>query len=147
MMTPSDVLLIAQAVASGAMCGIIWFVQVVHYPLFARSSGDERAFALENQQLTGRVVIPFMLVEGLAAAVCAWNPPVGVPRRVVLIGFAAVLVLWLSTGFVQMPLHARLARDGHAAEVVAALVRSNWLRTVLWTLRAILAAWMLRAAA
>jgi hypothetical protein len=26
--------------------------------------------------------------------------------------------------------------------VVATLVRSNWLRTLLWTARAILAAWM-----
>jgi hypothetical protein len=31
--------------------------------------------------------------------------------------------------------------------VVAALVRSNWLRTLTWTLRAALAAWMLRVAA
>jgi len=29
--------------------------------------------------------------------------------------------------------------------VVAALVRSNWPRTVLWTARALLAVWMLRA--
>lgn len=147
MMTPSDLLLLVQAVASGAMCGIIWFVQVVHYPLFVRAGGDERAFALENQRLTGCVVIPFMLAEGLAAAVFAWNPPAGVPRSVATLGLAAVLALWLSTGFLQMTLHARLAREGHAPDVVAALVRSNWLRTVFWTLRAILAAWMLRAAA
>jgi hypothetical protein len=34
------VVLAAQAVASGAMCGLIWFVQVVHYPLFARVAGE-----------------------------------------------------------------------------------------------------------
>jgi len=147
MTTPTDLLLIVQAVASGAMCGVIWFVQVVHYPLFARSGGDERAFALENQRLTGRVVIPFMLAEGLAAACLAWNPPAGVPRGVAMLGLAAVVALWLSTALVQMPLHARLAREGHAAAVVTRLVRSNWLRTLLWTLRAVLAAWMLRAAA
>jgi hypothetical protein len=45
-----------------------------------------------------------------------------------------------------MPLHGRLAHDGHAQETVAALVRSNWPRTVLWTARAALAAWMLAAA-
>jgi len=147
MMSPTDVLLVVQAVASGAMCGIIWFVQVVHYPLFARSGGDERGFAEENQRRTGRVVIPFMLAEGAAAAVLAWMPPAGVPRTAAVIGVTAVAMLWLSTGMIQVPLHARLAREGHSPEIVAALVRSNWVRTLLWTTRAVLAAWMLRAAA
>ena len=146
MMATTAVLLV-QAVASGAMCGIIWFVQVVHYPLFARVGGDERAFAVENQRRTGRVVIPFMLLEGLAAAGIAWAPPPGIPPLLALGGVAIVALLWLSTALVQMPLHARLARDGHQAEAVANLVRSNWPRTLLWTLRAFLAAWMLRMAA
>ena len=59
-------------------------------------------------------------------------------------------------------LNARLAAEGSALRLhtpatrgdvkkcdvpalVAALVRSNWPRTVLWTARALLAAWMLRA--
>ena len=33
------------------------------------------------------------------------------------------------------------------ADAVTRLVRGNWIRTIAWTLRAILAAWMLRAAA
>lgn len=145
-MTPAAVVLVLQAVASGAMCGIIWFVQVVHYPLFAWGARDERAYAAENQQRTGRVVIPFMLVEGLTAAFLAWSPPPGVPRWLTLVGLLVVVALWASTLIVQMPLHARLARDGHAAEVVARLVQSNWLRTLLWSVRAGLAAWMLHAA-
>lgn len=145
-MTPSAVVLLLQAIASGAMCGIIWFVQVVHYPLFAWGVDDEQAYALENQWRTGRVVIPFMLVEGFAAIVLAWSPPPGVPRWLALAGLALVGLLWLSTLAVQMPLHARLARDGHAAGIVDRLVRSNWLRTVAWSLRAGIAAWMLHAA-
>ena len=146
-MTIPDLLLMAQAIASGAMCGVIWFVQVVHYPLFARADGPASAdYAHENQSRTGRVVIPFMLVEGLAAAAIAWRPPTGVPRTVAIAGVAMVAALWLSTALVQMPLHARLGREGHAPAVVARLVRSNWLRTALWSARAALSVWMLRAA-
>lgn len=145
-MTPVAITLMLQAVASGAMCGIIWFVQIVHYPLFGRRVHDETSYARENQTRTGRVVIPFMLVEGLTAAVLAWAPPPGVPRWATLAGLTAVIALWISTLVVQMPLHARLAREGHATETVAALVRSNWPRTLAWTGRAALAAWMLHAA-
>lgn len=142
-----DALLIAQAISSSAMCGIIWFVQAVHYPLFGRVHDAGQEFAVENQRRTQGVVIPFMLVEAVTAALIAWKPPAGVPRPIAIVGFVALVILWLSTVFVQMPLHARLAREGHAPAVIDALVRSNWLRTGLWTLRAVLAAWMLRVAA
>jgi hypothetical protein len=146
--TFTEFVLAAQAVASAAMCGLIWFVQIVHYPLFARVNDDaSREFADENQARTGPVVIPFMLVEGLTAAIIAWSPPDGVPRVLAVAGVAIVVAIWLSTAWLQMPLHARLSREGHSVDAVAALVRSNWLRTMLWSLRAVLAVWMIFAAA
>lgn len=145
-MTTTDFLLMAQAVASGAMGGLIWFVQIVHYPLFARVTGaGDREYAAEHQRRTAWVVIPFMLVEGAVATLLVIAPPPGVPRAAAVVGLGLVLLVWLSTAAVQMPLHGRLGREGHAPAVVAALVRSNWPRTVLWTARALLAVWMLRA--
>jgi hypothetical protein len=135
--------LAAQALASSAMCGVIWFVQVVHYPLFGGVDGARAAgYAIENQRRTSRVVLPFMIVELAAAvAITVWPPPL-IGREVAFAGLALVVVLWASTLIVQVPLHGRLARDGHAPAVVAALVRTNWLRTIGWTARAILAVWM-----
>jgi len=131
-------------VASGMMAGIIWFVQVVHYPLFAAVSGpDAPAYARENQQRTSLVVLPPMLVEAAAAGWLAASPPPAIGRGPALAGLVLVALLWLSTLAVQMPLHGRLATDGHMAATVTALVRSNWPRTILWTARAVLAGWML----
>ena len=146
-MTATDGILIAQALASGAMCGVIWFVQLSHYPSFDLVAGDGRSFARANQRRTAQVVVPFMLVEAATAAILAFSPPPGVPRFAIVAGLALVVATSLSTAVVQMPLHARLARDGHDAATIAALVRSNWLRTILWSLRAALAVWMLRVAA
>jgi len=146
--TATDLLLAAQALASAAMCGLIWFVQVVHYPLFCRVGGaEDRDYSAEHQRRTPLVVIPPMLVEGLTAGILAFKPPAGIPSLAAWAGFVLVLGLWWSTGAVQMPLHGRLGREGHAPEAVAALVRSNWVRTILWSARAVLAIWMLRAAA
>jgi hypothetical protein len=91
-------------------------------------------------------VIPLMLVEGLTAGIVAAAPPPGIPRGLAIAGFVLVLLVWASTALVQMPLHGRLGREGHVPALVAALVRSNWPRTALWTARAVLAAWMLRSA-
>jgi len=146
-MTTTELILAAQAFASAAMCGLIWFVQMVHYPLFARTDTTHAAdYPEENQRRTGPVVIPPMLVEAATAAAIAFSPPPEIGRPAALVGLAMVAALWLSTLLVQMPLHARLSRDGHSPATLAALVRTNWFRTALWSARALLAIWMLHAA-
>jgi hypothetical protein len=138
-------ILAAQAVASAAMAGIVWFVQLVHYPLLARLPAAGSAdWCAENRRITPRVVLPPMLVEAGAAVWLAAAPPPAVGRPAALVGLALVAVAWASTLLVQMPLHARLGREGPTAATVTALVRSNWLRTAAWTARAAVAAWMLR---
>jgi hypothetical protein len=146
-MTTTELILGAQALASAAMCGLIWFVQLVHYPLFARTDTSHAAdYPDENQRRTAPVVIPPMLVEAATAAAIAASPPPEIGRPTALLGLGMVAALWLSTLLVQMPLHARLSRDGHSPATVAALVKTNWLRTALWSARALLAIWMLHAA-
>lgn len=146
-MNPLTALLVAQVVASGMMAGIIWFVQVVHYPLFtAAAPTDGGDYARENQRRTAGVVLPPMLVEAAAAGWLTVVPPAAIGRGAAVAGLVMVVLLWASTLAVQMPLHARLAREGHASATVAKLVRSNWPRTLLWTARAVLAAWMLAVA-
>lgn len=146
-MDAHTIVLVAQAVASGMMAGIIWFVQVVHYPLFAAVGPADRVpYAVANQRRTTGVVLPPMLVEAAAALWLALRPPAEIGRWPAVAGLVLVALLWLSTLAVQMPLHGRLARDGDAA-TVRSLVRGNWPRTLLWTARAVLAAWMLATAA
>jgi hypothetical protein len=143
-MTPETVMLSAQALASGIMCGVIWFVQAVHYPLFAAVPGEQGAiYANLNRSRTALVVLPPMILEAAAATWLVIWPPAGVGRLVAGFGLGMVAVLLLSTLMVQMPLHMRLGREGSTPELVGRLVQSNWLRTVFWTARAIIAVWML----
>jgi len=145
--TSTEIILAAQALASSAMCGLIWFVQMVHYPLFARTDTTHSPdYADENQRRTGPVVIPPMLVEAATATLLAMAPPPAIGRPAALAGLMMVATLWLSTLLVQMPLHGQLTHAGHAPATVAALVRTNWLRTILWSARALLAIWMLHVA-
>lgn len=146
-MNSTEVVLAAQAIASGMMCGIIWFVQVVHYPLFAAVPGGHgAAYAERNRRQTAWVVLPPMIVEAMAAVWLVIWPPVAVGRSMTLVSAAILPVLWLSTILVQMPLHLRLGREGTEPMLVGRLVAGNWLRTVLWSVRAVLAVWMLASA-
>lgn len=122
------------------MCGLAWFVQVVHYPLMARV-GEPQWCAYERAHGTRTtwVVMPVMTLEALAALQLAWTAP-GLATGS---GLALVALLWLSTFLVQVPLHARLAR-GFDARVHGRLVATSWLRTCAWSARAALVVLVLR---
>ena len=116
------------------MAGIIWSVQLVQYPLMAEVGRREfTAYHRQHMRRIGWVVMPLMLVEaGAAVALAVLRPaPLSVAGMVLL---AAV---WTSTFSIQVPLHARLqrGRDPHA---IRRLVSTNWLRTWLWSGRAVI---------
>jgi hypothetical protein len=135
-------LFVAQAASTVFMTGVIWFVQIVHYPLFAAI--DRAGFAEYEQRhtaLTTRVVAPAMLVEALSAVLLIWWRPSGLSNAQVSIGVALVVVVWLSTMFIQVPCHEALSK-GFDTGVHERLVDTNWIRTVAWSLRAVLVTWM-----
>jgi hypothetical protein len=129
------VLLLVHAAATLFMVGAIWFVQVVHYPLFARvGRPDYSAYSIRHTRLTGLVVGPPMLLEaGTAIALVVWTPP-GISVSLVWTGLLLVAGIWLSTALLQAPRHTTLGR-GFDPAAHRFLVTSNWLRTVLWSLR------------
>ncbi len=124
-----------QTLATCFMLGLIWFVQIVHYPLLAQVGGDAFvAYEAAHTRLTGYVVGPVMVVELVTAGWLLVEPPTAVSIVWPLAGAALLAALWAVTGRVQVPLHRRL-REGFDVSVHRALVRSNWVRTALWSLR------------
>jgi uncharacterized membrane protein len=141
------VLLLANCAATWFLTGLIWFVQVVHYPLFERVGRDGYGqYQAAHQRLTTRVVAPPMLVELATSAMLAWNPPARLPATWLWVGFALVLVIWLSTAWLQVPQHNLLGSGFHSA-AWKRLVFTNWLRTGAWSLRALLMMWLLTRSA
>lgn len=121
------------------MTGLIWFVQVVHYPLFGAVGAEAftRYHALHTTRTT-LVVAPLMLTEAACALWLVWARP----GPAAWIGAALVAVVWLATFGLSVPRHEVLSGgfDSGAAE---ALVATNWVRTLAWTARAGLAVWLL----
>lgn len=124
------------------MVGVIWFVQVVHYPLFgfvARS--DFAPYHTAHMQRITYVVLPPMLIEAGTAVLLIFVRSNLIPAWDVWLGLILVAISWLSTFFWQLPKHNRLSH-GFDPSVHRSLVRSNWLRTCAWSARGLLVLWM-----
>jgi hypothetical protein len=111
------------------MVGVIWFVQLVHYPLFSlvAPEGWPRYHAQHSRRTSWVVVLP-MVVGLLSSAglvldrggALAWA------------GLALALVEWGATFALAVPDHGRLERRW-APGAWRRLVRLNWVRTAAWT--------------
>lgn len=122
------------------MFGLIWFIQIVHYPLFARVGAAGFAeYERLHQSSTGWVVGPPMLLEAATTVALLWSRPAGVPLAGAVMGALALAAIWASTAFLQVPPHRALER-GFDAVAHRFLVRSNWIRTALWSFRLCLVA-------
>lgn len=140
------VALLLNAFATFAMTGLIWFVQVVHYPLF-RSVGAPgyAAYQAEHMRLTTLVVGPLMLLEAATALWLVLDRPASLPPLQAWAGLGLLAVAWLATALLSVPRHEALRR-GFDASAHASLVATNWVRTAAWTARSLLLLLALRSA-
>lgn len=131
-------ILMVNVAATLFMVGLIWFVQVVHYPLFARVGESEfSAYEQAHRRLIAKIVGPAMLVEGVTSVILFWYRVPGIALWSVTLGMVLLLVIWISTAFIQMPCHKALSR-GFDSGIHRRLVLSNWVRTWGWSLRGLI---------
>lgn len=132
--------MLSNLVSTWTMVGVIWFVQVVHYPLLAIVPVESaRATALEHQPRTARVVGLPMAVEGVTTLWLMFDRPADVAWWLAWAGGVAVAVALLSTVLLSVPRHERMAERPDAT-VGRELVVTNWPRTVAWTAHGIVCA-------
>lgn len=131
------------AAATLYMTGLIWFVQLVHYPLMAKVSEQHyRTYQHLHERKTTWAVAPAMLIELACAIWLVLTTTETISPILAWVGLVLVIVLWLSTAFLQVPCHKKLG-NCFDAKTHRRLVNTNWLRTVLWSARGVIALAML----
>ena len=135
----AEIAAVAQIVGSVGMFGVIWMVQVVHYPLMRFVSGEQFAhFETAHRTRISWVVGPLMLIEGVCVLAFLFAPPAGLAWWLPWVGAGVEAVAIGTTAFVSAPLHERLNAHFNTA-TLDRLSATNWIRTVAWTCRAVVA--------
>jgi len=129
--------------ATWALVGLIWIVQVLVYPQF-RHVGRAAFCDYHSRHMLRITVIvaPLMLVE---VATAAWLLLATGLRDPLFLGSLLFMTInWLSTGLAMVPLHRKL-ESGLDGQTIEQLIRTNWIRTISWSLRGFLLLAMLQA--
>jgi hypothetical protein len=116
-----------------AMTGIIWLVQVLIYPFFKIVGRTEfKHFHDFHMKKISLVVSPLMLLELITAIWLIINHP----EAIYLFNFISVVILWGTTFLINVPAHHKLNYESEESK--ENLMKFNWIRTIIWSLRSIL---------
>ena len=129
-------MLILHLIATSVMVGVIWVVQLVHYPSFHFVELKQYTnFQRFHMARISYVVIPAMLTELFTLITIV----ISMDQIDTLFLASAILLIfiWLMTAVFFSGVHQKLTL-GYDQTVVDKLVKLNWGRTLLWTLRLLL---------
>lgn len=136
-----EVTLILNLFSSFFLCGLIWTVQLVHYPAF---HGFEKETYHEWMSLhksrISFIVVPLMFTELITSILLSFREETSTILHQA--GLGIVILIWLITFFVQVQLHEKLSA-GYSEKLVQKLVSSNRWRTLLWSMKSVLGIYLL----
>ena len=135
-MLPNNFVLLGHLIFTSIMTGVIWVIQIVHYPSFHFIEKElYTAFQKFHMNKISIIVIPIMLAELITGMMLFLDR--GSKSPFLIISFVILVLIWLITGVFFSKAHNELM-TGYQELVVNQLVVMNWIRTLLWTLRLLL---------
>ena len=135
-MLPNNFVLLGHLIFTSIMTGVIWVIQIVHYPSFHFIEKElYTAFQKFHMNKISIIVMPIMLAELITGIMLFLDKSSKSPFLIV--SFVILILIWLITGVFFAKAHNELIA-GYQELVVNQLVAMNWIRTLLWTLRLLL---------
>ena len=118
-----------QIIADSGLFVLIWLVQLIIYPSFLYTRDADFVFWHRRYAaLISLFVVPLMFIQlGVEAAFLLGNDLRWL-RCLVL------LAVWAGTFLLSVPCHSRLQHSGKDLDVIRRLVRTNWVRTLGWSI-------------
>ena len=130
-----DLLFFLNVISAFLLTGVIWTIQIVHYPSFHYI--DKLSFTnFHNfhERRISIIVMPLMLIELITSIALYIHNMWSI---IFALNLLIVGLIWCSTFFVQVPIHSILS-EKKDKNLIEKLVNTNWIRTFLWSMRMLL---------
>jgi len=138
MITSDYYLFVIHLVSTSFMVGVIWIVQLVHYPTFLfideQKSNDFQKFHMSR---ISYIVMPAMTTELFSGIYIYIYSNMAIDSNLFLLALTILIINWIITALVFVKMHNKLLIN-YKIEIISLLVKWNWLRTLLWSVRLIL---------
>ena len=131
------IIILLHAIVTFLLTGLIWVIQLVHYPMFQFLDSQAYSKAMSfHQQRISIIVVPLMLFEllsGVYLAHAQWSSL----ARFHSINIALIVIIWIHTFGLMVPFHKNIPiQPNH--ELLKKTLCHHWIRTLSWSVKSIL---------
>ena len=131
-----SLILYIHLIFTSIMVGVIWVIQLVHYPSFHFIKPDiYTVFQKFHMEKISIIVMPMMIAELITVLLLLYNEDS--KNILIIISFILLIIIWGITAVFFSGVHNKLIA-GYQETIVNNLVVMNWIRTLLWTMRLLL---------
>ena len=115
------------------MFGLIFTTQIVSYPMFFKvKSTNFKIYHEHYVEKISFIVMPLMALELIIATLLVYMSN----SIIINLIFCNLMLIFLSTYFIQVPIHEKIKTVPNE-KLLLILVRTNWIRTLLWMVKCI----------
>tara|TARA_B100001109_G_scaffold163738_1_gene133360 strand:- start:29 stop:400 length:372 start_codon:yes stop_codon:yes gene_type:complete len=117
------------------MVGVIWVIQLVHYPSFKYvNESDYIIFQKYHMSNISYIVFPVMFTELITALIILFF---GEKSLFFVLSLICLFLIWVITGVLFTKYHSIL-KEGKDLMIIEKMIKANWIRALLWTMRLIM---------
>ena len=120
-------------IATSMMVAIIWMVQILHYPSFLFVEKKQYTeFQQFHMKKISYIIVPIMLLELFSGFGILFY--IEKAQLSLYASLTLLVLIWVITGLFFTKYHTELSKK-YNRNTILRLIRFNWIRTVLWTIR------------
>ena len=120
-------------IATSMMVAIIWMVQILHYPSFLFVDKKQYTeFQQFHMKKISYIIVPIMLLELFSGFGILFY--IEKAQLSLYVSLTLLVLIWVITGLFFTKYHTELSKK-YNRNTILRLIRFNWIRTVLWTIR------------
>ena len=135
MITTDSSVFILHLVSTSIMVGVIWIIQLVHYPTFLFIDKQKyMKFQEFHMSRVSYIVMPTMIAELFSGIYILLYNNILMLNTFFLLASFSLFLNWVITALVFVKIHNGLLIK-YEKKIILLLVKLNWLRTILWSLR------------
>lgn len=129
-------LLIIQLVLTFFLNGVIWFLQVVHYPLYYKIKEGFHSYEKHYLKRAVFLMSPIMFLELITAILLVSTAKPSMAVKLASANLIFLVINWLSTFILQNTEHQKLSIR-FSITSLHRLISTNWIRTIFWSIRGV----------
>jgi len=131
------IFLLFNLISTLLIAGILWFVQLVHYPLFNEIPAKNMVnYGYYHMQKISGIINLLFIVDFITIVFLLLLVNSDLSATLMVINISIFLFIVFLTRITFLPIHQQLSKNPNST-LIAKLINLNWIRTLVWSLKVI----------